>query len=54
MVIPAVVSWSQECSVHRPPGALLASLRPVASGIIADVTSEQRRGKVKVLERLRI
>ncbi|CAK9011511.1 unnamed protein product [Durusdinium trenchii] len=27
-------------------GALLASLRPVASGIIADVTSEQRRGKV--------
>ena len=29
------------------PGALLASLRPVASGIIADVTSEQRRGKVK-------
>lgn len=31
------------------PGALLASLRPVASGIIADVTSEQRRGKVAML-----
>eukprot|EP00438_Fugacium_kawagutii_P000926 Skav211601 [mRNA] locus=scaffold2962:88747:94237:- [translate_table: standard] len=30
-------------------GALLASLRPVASGIIADVTSEQRRGKVAML-----
>mmetsp|Transcript_11572 Transcript_11572/g.21943 ORF Transcript_11572/g.21943 Transcript_11572/m.21943 type:complete len:554 (-) Transcript_11572:42-1703(-) len=27
-------------------GALLASLRPVANGVIADVTSEQRRGKV--------
>ncbi|CAJ1339195.1 unnamed protein product [Effrenium voratum] len=27
-------------------GAMLASLRPVANGVIADVTSEQRRGKV--------
>lgn len=27
-------------------GALLASLRPVANGILADVTSETRRGKV--------
>lgn len=34
------------------PGALLASLRPVASGIIADVTSEQRRGKVEHLDRV--
>ena len=31
------------------PGALLASLRPVANGVIADVTSEQRRGKARLI-----